>query len=105
MSETKLQAAILAYLEAHPDVHAIRVNSGSPSRRFRGAPAGTSDILACGPQGRFLALEVKLPGESPSKKQSAFLGAIQALGGFACVVTSVRDTIEAVLRAGRGEVS
>jgi hypothetical protein len=52
--------------------------------------AGIPDILVCF-QGRFLGLEVKLPGEEPSPVQRKVLSEIKAAGGIARVVTTVEE--------------
>lgn len=44
--------------------------------------AGVPDILAC-VKGRFIAIEVKMPGETPKPNQEAFLAAIKNCGGIA----------------------
>lgn len=46
------------------------------------AKAGVSDILAC-VKGRFVAIEVKKPGEKPTDLQENFINAINSIGGFA----------------------
>lgn len=42
--------------------------------------AGVPDILSC-IKGRFVAIEVKVPGETPKAHQKAFLEAITECGG------------------------
>lgn len=44
--------------------------------------AGVPDILAC-IKGRFVAIEVKKPGEKPKPHQVAFIDAINKKGGIA----------------------
>lgn len=46
------------------------------------AQAGVPDIIAC-VKGRFVAIEVKRPGEKPKPIQEAFLEAINKKGGIA----------------------
>ena len=53
--------------------------------------------------GRAFVLEVKWPGEKPTQDQVRWLQAVQRLGGFACVVHSVDEAMEAVERCRRGE--
>jgi|SRR5215469_7441836 len=52
--------------------------------------AGIPDLIACF-LGRFLGLEVKLPGKKPSRIQAITLKKIEENGGIARVVTSVAD--------------
>lgn len=51
---------------------------------------GTSDVIACA-RGRFLAIEVKLPGERPRPDQERFLARVRQAGGTAGVAHSVRE--------------
>lgn len=46
------------------------------------AKAGVSDILAC-IKGRFVAIEVKRPGNKPSAVQLQFITAVNSIGGLA----------------------
>lgn len=99
-TEMALVRAIQEYL-ALAGCLAIRVNSGAVpivnenGRRFyRGAPAGTADILACLPGGKFLAIEAKRPGRKATPKQEAFLQSVRAAGGIAGVAYSVEDAIK-----------
>jgi hypothetical protein len=54
---------------------------------------GIPDILACY-RGRFLGLEVKLPGEEPSPMQWKVLDEIRAAGGIARVVRTVVEVTD-----------
>lgn len=56
----------------------------------------SSDLIGIGPNGRFVAIEVKAPGWSkPSNKreqaQANFIGAVKARGGLAGFATSIED--------------
>ena len=48
---------------------------------------GSSDLIGIY-NGRFVAFEVKQPGEKPSAAQSAFIAMVQKNGGIAGVLTS-----------------
>ncbi len=93
--ETPLQAAIATGVElAHrPDVvHLFRVQCGAAQGLNGGfmelAPKGTADL--CGwARGRFLAVEVKLPGEHLKPEQRDFLRLVVASGGWAFVARDV----------------
>ena len=54
------------------------------------AKAGVSDILAC-IRGRFVAIEVKKPGNKPSALQENFINAINSIGGFAFWADNLED--------------
>lgn len=59
--------------------------------------AGVPDLLACY-RGRFLGLEVKQPGQKPTRLQLHVLGRIEAAGGAAGIVRSKAD-VERILDA------
>jgi hypothetical protein len=63
--------------------------------RFASVP-GVSDVLGVLPGGRFLAVEVKRPGNHPTGDQAVFLASVRAAGGVALVVYSVDDLADAV---------
>lgn len=54
------------------------------------AQAGVPDILAC-IKGRFVAIEVKIPGETPKPHQKAFLEAIIKCGGVSMWADNLQD--------------
>ena len=96
--EQDIQKAVLQFLSLR-GWFAWRVNSGAMSgehngkrwyMKFNGAP-GCSDIIGVSPQGRFLACEVKRPGNKPTELQSAFLERVRASGGIGIVVTGIAD--------------
>ncbi len=128
MSETDLVRAIMQALALDSDVLVLRINSGTrviegkhKRRVFRGAPAGTSDLLLCvrstvgwgedrdgavrHEDGRFAALEVKTAKGRTTPKQEAFLADVRRRGGFACVVRSVDEARAAVARCKSGAMS
>lgn len=83
----------------------LRVNSGSNGahipfvRWFEGGGwinSGVSDILAESPAGKLWAVEVKRPGEAPSKDQCRFLQAVIQRGGVGLVASTVEQIIEAI---------
>jgi hypothetical protein len=118
--EALLQAAIIDRLAYDRGVLLVRVNAGrivvgeGKSRRmYRGAEAGTSDLLLCvycagmgcyaDDVGRFCALEVKAPRGKATEAQAAFLERVRELGGFGAVVRSVDEALAAVERCRNGE--
>ena len=88
-SEAALQARILKHLNDLPRCWAVKY----PGVLRRGVP----DVLVCY-RGRFAALEIKRPGQSPIKLQRAVMKQIQDAGGTAEVVTSVGDVRSVVVR-------
>jgi hypothetical protein len=107
--ESAVLRDVLAMLALEPDLAVWRQNTGAlpdPSGRLIrfGLCIGSSDIIGIlAPTGRFLAIEVKRPGEKPTKLQTLFLAAIRRWGGFATVVHSAIDVHSAIERARRGE--
>jgi len=98
-TETEIVRAILEYLRAR-GCWAERRNSrvlmlpgkGGRLRPVRfGGVKGASDIIAIGPQGRFIAIEVKRPGEHATPEQAAYLAEIRRHGGVGLVATSAQD--------------
>jgi len=53
---------------------------------------GVSDIIGCSPRGMFVAIEVKRPGQKPTKEQSQFLDQInKTRSGLGFVATCLYD--------------
>ncbi|MBM4442507.1 MAG: VRR-NUC domain-containing protein [Candidatus Rokubacteria bacterium] len=107
-SEGSIQDAIRLEVGAMPDVRLWRNNGGVASHadgsRVRyGLAVGSADLIGIlRPSGRFIALEVKRPGERETPKQRAWLAIVQNFGGFAAVVSSVDEARQAVQRAREG---
>ena len=63
-----------------------------------GLGTGSSDLIGVSMTqngiGRFVALEVKLPGQKPTREQLAFIEMVKAMGGLAGVAYSVDDAGE-----------
>jgi hypothetical protein len=125
-SEREIQRAILDYLAVCPGVVAWRANTGAVAAEHRGRRrfvrfgiAGQADIIGwvrwCGRLkaarypipvatdcasccARFLAIEVKRPGQSPSATQATFLELVRQAGGLAVVATCVDDVRQALGR-------
>jgi len=94
--EHKIQRQIERYLFKHPLVgKAWRQNSGKVKTAwgswFQGAPKGTSDIVGFLADGRFLAIEVKKPGEELTKKQQDFIDLVNDCGGLGFGAWSLDD--------------
>jgi len=111
--EASIQAGIREALGLEPDLVLWRNNTGiathhdaSTGREFRvryGLCVGSSDLIGIlGPAGRLVALEVKRPGEKPTDEQARFLALVRRQGGFATVVCSAEQALEALARARQG---
>ena len=92
--EQIIQTQILDYLRTlhffcwRNNTRCLRVGG----RLMQFGKVGSADILGIlKPSGRFLAIEVKKPGEKPSDEQIAFLWAIRDAGGVAIVAYSLDD--------------
>lgn len=88
MSESKVQAKILKYLQeaGYYTIKTIITNKN-----------GTPDIVGCDRAGRFFALEVKSKGKKATTLQQYKLNFIKDLGGISAVVYSVED-VKSVFR-------
>ena len=82
--EQKIQKDIMDYLRSIGALPFKQNQIGIYSEK------GVPDILACY-GGYFVAIEVKIPGEKPTKIQQRFLGTIHKAGGQAICATSVSD--------------
>ena len=102
MSEAELLAAIRDALVTSGRVMVWRNNSGMLRAvhgrvvRF-GLGLGSADLIGLvRGSGRFFALEVKTPRGTASPEQRAWIGAVEAAGGFARVVRSVDEAMAAL---------
>lgn len=89
ITERQVQTECLDILNIY-GFEAIRINSGmvevqgkKRNHKIRLAPAGTSDIIACAPDGVFWAVEIKRPGNEPTERQMKFLEKIDERKGVA----------------------
>lgn len=83
--EQKIQKKILDFLYKKGFIAAKFNNIGIFST------PGFPDIVCCSPKGRFIAIEVKVPGEKPKPHQQAYIDAINKLNGVAFYATSVNE--------------
>lgn len=84
---------------------AVTIN-GPGSKRFVrfSHRKGISDIIGLLPDGRFLAVEVKMPGKRKNltPDQSQFLDEVNAMHGVAVCVTSLDELADAMSKVMRG---
>lgn len=84
MNEQAIQAKIIKGLEAR---NFYVVKTMVTNR------AGVPDILACSPEGRFVAIEVKRPGGVLSKLQEVHLRKIHERQGISFVAHSLEEVL------------
>lgn len=103
--EGALSDSIRAALAWEPGLLLFR-NSQAVMRKgarvYRGGLGNGSADLVGVLMGRFVALEVKVPGKDAEPAQAAWLASVRERGGFACVVDSVESARAAIDRANRG---
>lgn len=58
---------------------------------MRAGMKGSSDILGVSKSGRFIAIECKRKGNTPTPQQTVFLDEIKQRGGYAVVAYSIDD--------------
>lgn len=82
--EQALQTKILEWLKDH-GFWAVKIIVSSR--------AGTMDIIACSPKGRFVGIEVKYGANKPSALQSYHVKEVQDRGGIAFVTWDLQTVI------------
>lgn len=68
-----------------------------------GLGEGGADLVGILRGGRVFCLEVKVPGGRTRPTQDAWLATVRRFGGFACVVTSIPEAMQALERAEAGQ--
>lgn len=87
MKEKDLTKKIVDYLNSLPQTFAFRVENRP------GMAHGCSDIIGCR-AGKFMAVEVKLPGNKPTQLQERFLRKVREAGGIAIIAYSLEQLDE-----------
>lgn len=113
LSEKQIESSILEYL-SFKKIFAWKQNTigvfdqdkgiyRKPSSKF--IIKGISDILAIGPLGRLIAIEVKTPARKKNLTdyQRDFLNNVNASGGLAFVATSLEDVKVEIDKLNRRE--
>jgi len=103
-TENFLKNQIMEYLHLKR-VFAWRQNTGAfvmekdgKKRFIRCGIVGCSDIIGILPNGKFLAIEVKVPGRKLTARQKEFLEMIRKNNGIAIVAFCLDDVMEAIER-------
>lgn len=111
--ETGIQRQIEAAIGALPDLLVLRNSVGAAKyvdeRSGKewtvpyGLGAGSPDLVGIlAPTGRWVCLEVKVPGEKPRANQRECHALWRKFGAFIATVTSSKEAIAAVERARKG---
>lgn len=82
------------------NVGLFRTDRGTKIRT--GLCVGSSDLIGWTSDGRFLAVEVKQLGRSPTPEQAAFLAAVNKAGGIGFVAYGPVDAIAKLLEVENG---
>lgn len=97
--ENSIQSEILDFLRGNKKKgiqplggYWLNFHGGSPYM-----PRGIPDIIGCY-RGRFVALEVKRPGEKPSVIQGVTLRALKRAGAITAIVHSLDETKEVLMK-------
>lgn len=94
---------------SHGTVRLFRNNVGKlPDVQGRwvnyGLGVGSSDLIGINMQpdgvGRFVAIEVKVPGKNATKEQQSFLDMVRSLGGQAGVAHNVEEAVAILKQQG-----
>jgi hypothetical protein len=98
-SEADIKRAIRDYLElkGYVVVPVRNVGIRKPDGAFIPLPKGDrgiSDIIACSPAGRFIAIEVKKKGNKPTAEQLEFLDSVHRKLGLGLVVYSIDEVMK-----------
>lgn len=114
LSESQIQYAIRLALGGHPRLVLWRNNTGVAQHRNAsgkqavryGLCVGSSDLIGIVTMpdgtGRFVALECKAARGAPTAEQVLFLELVRKRGGFAAIVRSPQEALDAVARALTG---
>ena len=97
LSETEIQSLILKFLKAIK-IRAWRNNIDMRGRVHHGLCVGSSDIIGIF-HGLFLAIEVKIPGKTPTDDQWKFINNVISDGGIAFYACSVNEVRKALISA------
>lgn len=88
--EKDLTKKVMAWLQRQDSLHPVRIVPGP-----HGGMKGVSDILICH-QGGFVAIELKVGSNKPTKLQSHFMQKIKDAGGSAYVCRSLEEVMDVI---------
>ena len=97
--ETVLMRKVMCALSEY-GCFVLRTNAGtfydSRGNRVTIGFKGLSDLVGCTKNGRFFAVEIKLPGEKPREDQQKFIDAMKRTGAIAGCAHSVEEALKIV---------
>jgi hypothetical protein len=100
--EAELTRAIIDALNATGWCWVMRHNGGRRGHQLLGLGKGAADIVGMMRDGRFVALEVKMPKGKPARpEQIQWLDRVAFLNGVTGVVRSVEEALQVVDAARR----
>jgi VRR-NUC domain-containing protein len=107
--ESDIQKQCLQWLALHQfrvwrqNSGAAKLRDGNGKARFIrfAAAVGVPDVVGWLPGGRFLGIEFKRPGKSPTADQQQFLDRLNADGGLGLCVHSLEELIEGLREEDR----
>ncbi|MFH1603891.1 MAG: hypothetical protein ABIH03_08290 [Pseudomonadota bacterium] len=101
--ESVLVRGCLVYLCDILGLFAWRNNTGAMRGSYRGKPwfvhfgaKGSGDILGILPNGRFMSIECKKPGETPTDDQEIWAERVRAAGGLPLTIYSLGELEDAM---------
>ncbi len=94
VKEQVIQKNIIEYLKKNGFLAFVYTASGYYAK------AGLPDIMGCTPQGKFIGIEVKRPGQKPKPIQMAYINAINSIGGIGMWATSVEEVENELKKRG-----
>ena len=94
LQQIRLAASKMGALVWRNNTGMLRNERGHPV--FYGLCKGSSDLIGMF-KGRFLALEVKMPGKKPTPEQQLFIDTVNKHGGIGAVITDPAQ-LEGILK-------
>lgn len=97
MKESELQKSIKDYLQLKKYIvvkfPSVGIYKQKTQTYIPQSRRGISDLLACSPEGRFVAIEVKIKGNKASAEQLQFIDEVNKNGGLAFVAYDIDDVL------------
>jgi hypothetical protein len=105
MKESEIQHQVMDYL-GRMGFLVIRTNAGKiyhKGHMIKLADAGTSDLIACSPEGVFWAIEIKTAEGKVTQKQLDFLYQVHRRGGIDVIIRGENwhEDIRAIMQKRR----
>ena len=79
------------YLVIRNNTGKVFINENGRVRAIKAGLSGSADIIACSPEGKFVAIECKSKKGRLTEKQKEFLQKVTELGGIALVVKDINE--------------